>query len=126
MAAIGAAACGDDTPTTPTPTTPVTVTDTFAGSLNRNGAASYSFATAASGNITASITSLAPDSTLIVGLSLGTWNGTSCQIVLANDKASQSSLLIGTASAAGNLCVRVYDVGNVTDPITYELQVNHP
>ena len=40
--ALGAAACGSDTPTTPTtPTTPVTVTDTFAGTLTPNGAASY-------------------------------------------------------------------------------------
>ena len=126
VTALCASACGDDTPSTPTPTTPVTVTDTWAGALNRNGAASYSFSTAASGNVTATISSLQPDSTVVVGLSLGTWNGTSCQVVLANDKATQSSYLIGTASAAGSLCVRVYDVGNVVDPLTYEIQVNHP
>ena len=62
----------------------------------------------------------------MVGLSLGTWNGTSCQIVLANDKATQAAVVIGTASSAGSLCVRVYDVGNVADPITYEIQVVHP
>lgn len=124
--AVGAPACSSDTPTTPTTTTPVTVTDTFAGTLNQNGAASYSFTTAASGNVTAALSSLAPDSSLIVGLSLGTWNGSSCQIVLANDKATQSAVIIGTASAAGSLCVRVYDVGNVVGPATYEIQVNHP
>jgi len=124
--ALGAAACGSDLPSTPTPTTPVTVTDTFAGTLNRNGAASYSFTTASSGSVTAALTALAPDSTLIVGLSLGTWNGFACQIVLANDKATQTSTVIGTASAAGSLCVRVYDVGNVSDPTTYEIQVTHP
>jgi hypothetical protein len=124
--AVGAAACGSDLPTTPTPTPPVTVTDTFAGTLNRNGAASYSFTTASSGSVTAALTTLAPDSTLIVGLSLGTWNGFACQIVLANDKATQTSTVVGTASAAGSLCVRVYDVGNVGDPTTYEIQVTHP
>jgi hypothetical protein len=124
--AVSAAACGDDTPATPTPTTPLTVTDTFAGTLNPNGAASYSFTTAASGNVTATLATLGPDSTLIVGLSLGTWNGTSCQIVLANDKATQASVIVGAASGAGNLCVRVYDVGNVVSPATYEVQVNHP
>lgn len=124
--AVGAAACSSDTPTTSTPTTPVTVTDTFTGTLNQNGAASYSFTTAASGNVTAMLTTLAPDSALIVGLSLGTWSAGSCQIVLANDKATQFSTVVGTASAAGNLCVRVYDVGNVAAPATYEIQVNHP
>ena len=26
----------------------------------------------------------------------------------------------------GRLCVRVFDVGNVSEPATYEIQVNHP
>jgi hypothetical protein len=125
--AVATASCGgSDTPTTPTPTTPVTVTDTFAGTLTQNGAASYSFTTAASGSVTAALTSLAPNSSLVVGLSLGTWNGFACQVVLANDKAIQSSVVVGAASSAGSLCVRVYDVGNVGDPTTYEVQVTHP
>jgi len=124
--ALGAAACGSDTPTTPTPTTPVSVTDTFAGTLTANGAASYTFTTAASGAVTATLTTLAPDSTLIVGIALGTWNGNACQIVLSKDSATQLSFLVGQASQASTFCVRIYDVGNVTDPATYEVQVNHP
>ncbi len=124
--ALAAAACSNDTTTTPTPIAPVTVTDTFSGTLGRNGATSYTFLTAASGNIIASLVALAPDNTLIVGMSLGTWNGVSCQIVLANDKATQNSTVLGTASGSGSLCVRIYDVGNVVTPITYEIQVNHP
>lgn len=124
--ALGTAACGSSTPTTSTPTTPVTVTDTFAGTLTANGAASYTFTTAASGAVTATLTTLAPDSTLIVGIALGTWNGNACQIVLSKDSATQLSFLIGQASQASTFCVRIYDVGNVTDPATYEMQVNHP
>jgi hypothetical protein len=124
--ALGAAACGDDTTTTPTTTTPVTVTDTFAGTLTPSGGASYSFTTAQSGQVTATLTTLAPDSALIVGFSLGTWNGNSCQLVITKDQATQSSYVIGAASAAGSLCVRIYDVGNVIDPATYVIQVNHP
>lgn len=125
--ALSAVACGSDTPTTPTtPTTPATVTDTFAGTLTPNGAASYTFTTAVSGQVTATIATLSPDSTLIVGLALGTWNGNACQIVLSKDAATQLSFLIGQASQASTFCVRIYDVGNVIDPATYELQVNHP
>src|SRR5258708_6142499 len=65
--AFGAAACGSDTPTTPTTTTPVTVTDTFAGTLTANGAASYTFTTAASGTVTATLATLSPDTSLVVG-----------------------------------------------------------
>ena len=110
----------------PTPTTPVTVTDTFAGTLTSNGAASYQFTTAASGTVTATLATLSPDSTLIVGIALGTWSANACQIVLSKDSATQSSFIVGQASQANTFCVRIYDVGNVTDPATYELQVNHP
>jgi hypothetical protein len=124
--ALGAAACGNDTTTTPTPTTTVTVTDTFSGTLTTSGAASYAFTTAASGQVVATIATLAPDSTLVVGLSLGTWNGNACQIVITKDQATQSSYVVGQASSAGSLCVRIFDVGNVINPTTYDVQVNHP
>ena len=126
LLAIGASACSNDTTTPTTPTTAVTVTDTFAGPLTQNSGATHSFSTAASGNVSALITNLSPTSSIIVGLSLGTWNGASCSIVLVNDKATQTSSLLGTASGSGTLCVRVYDVGNITEPITYEVQVTHP
>jgi hypothetical protein len=124
--ALGTAACGSSTPTTPTTTTPVTVTDTFAGTLTPNGAASYNFTTASSGSVTATLATLSPDTTLIVGLSLGTWNGNACQVVLSKDSATQFSFIVGQAAQASTFCVRIYDVGNVTDPATYEIQVNHP
>ncbi len=123
--AAAAASCGDGTTTTPTPTVPPTLTDTYSGTLNRNGAASYSFTMSQSGDVQATLTSLAPNATLLVGLSLGTWNGVSCQVVLANDKATTFSRVVGAASGAGSLCVRIYDVGNVTEPVTYEIQVVH-
>jgi hypothetical protein len=124
--AVSAVACGSGTTTAPTPTTPVTVTDTFAGTLTSNGAASYAFTTAASGTVTATLATLSPDTTLVVGMALGTWNGNACQIVLSKDSATQFSFIVGQASQANTYCVRIYDVGNVIDPATYELQVNHP
>ena len=44
--------CDDDNtpPTTPTP--PPTTTDTFSGTVNRNGAVTHTFATTASGTAT--------------------------------------------------------------------------
>lgn len=124
--ALGTVACGSSTTTTPTPTTPTTVTDTFSGTLTTNGAASYAFTTAASGTVTATLASLTPNTTLVVGIALGTWNGNACQIILSKDSATQASFITGQASQANTYCVRIYDVGNVTDPQTYDLQVNHP
>ena len=125
-AALAAAGCGSDTPTTPTtPSIPVT-TDTFPGTLTPNSGRTHLFITARSGSITATLTSLGPDSGLTVGLALGTWNGNACAIQLAKDNAVQSSVLIGASSAAGSLCVRIYDIGTLTDPVDYSIEVKHP
>lgn len=116
----------NDLSTPTTPTTPTIVTETFSDTLGRNGARTHSFSSQSSGNVTATLTTLAPDSTLVVGLSLGTWNGAVCQIVLANDSATQATVVTGGVSSFGSLCVRIYDVGNITDEITYEITVVHP
>lgn len=123
-AALAASACSGDDTIAPTPT-PTQLSDVFPGTLSRNSAASHSFAVAQSGSVAATITALAPDSTLVLGLSLGTWNGSACQVVIDNNNATLNTQVVGTASSSGSLCVRIYDVGNITDPITYEILVVH-
>jgi hypothetical protein len=102
------------------------VTEVFAGELNRNGAATHPFLAGASGTVTATLDTLAPEDTAAIGLSMGTWNGSACQIVIANDNAAQGALVIGAASTAGNLCVRVYDVGKIPALASYQVTVVHP
>jgi len=122
---VGAAACGDDTPTAPEqPAQRPTVTEEFTGRLTVNGAATHSFATG-SGQISVTVTELVPDSAAVIGVSLGTWNGTACQIVLANDNATQTGSILGTATGPGNFCARVYDVGKLTAATEYKVTVVH-
>ena len=126
--ALSAAACSNNnTVTAPTPTTtPVSVTDTFNGTLNRNGAASFPFNVSAQGVVYATLTSVA-DTTVPMGFSLGIWNTTTsvCSMVLSNDAAVQGTTLTGSATNIGQLCVRVYDVGKLVDPLDYQLTVVH-
>jgi hypothetical protein len=131
VAVVGllAATCSDSTSSTPTTATPTTIQDTFSGTLNQNGAATNQFTTLQSGTVTATLSSLvAPDSSSPpnVGLALGTWNGNSCTAVLSKDSANVSSSITGNVSAAGVLCVRIYDVGNITTSVDYTINVNHP
>jgi hypothetical protein len=121
-----AAGCGDDTPDTPTIPTPVLVTETFSGTITPNGAATHTFVSQRAGTVTATLTTVTPDETLVLGLGLGTWNGVVCQVTLANDQARKGSVITGTVSAIGNLCVRVFDNGNFTEPTSYEVVVQHP
>ena len=63
------------------------------------------------------LSTLNPDNTLTIGLSLGTWNGESCQTVIARDSTVVGNSIVGTASSSGNFCIRVYDAaGTLTEP----------
>jgi hypothetical protein len=129
--ALTAAACGGSDPIIPPPTGPtIPVTDTFPptppGTLTPNGAVTHSFQAAAAGTIQASITALS-DTAAVVGFALGTFNGTGCQLIIANDTARQGTLITGSTTSSGALCVRIYDAtGTLTGPIEYTLSVTHP
>jgi hypothetical protein len=127
VAVLALNACSSDEPTTPTaPTTPTIISETFSGSVTRNGAQTHPFATQGSGTVTAIITLLAPDNTVKMGLALGTWNGSACQLVITKDDAGENIAITGAVSALGSLCVRIYDVGNLTAATDYEIRIDHP
>jgi hypothetical protein len=128
LMALGTTACdsGDDTtPTTPTLPTP-NVTETFAGSININGAATFTFPTSTGGTVNATLRTITPVSTIQVSLALGTWNGVNCQVVLNNDRASQGGSITGNVSGSGTLCVRISDIGQITQQTGFEIVVVHP
>lgn len=119
-----AAACGNGDNATPTaPTAPVTVTVTFTGTLNRQGSNTHPFTTDG-GAIIATLTTVSPEATL--GVTLGTWNGVACQTVISNDRAAQGTAVIGSATGSGNVCVRLYDIGAITQETSYEVTIVHP
>jgi len=130
LGSLAAGACSDNistnTPTTPTLPTAPTTTETFSGTLTINGAATHVFASTIAGTVTAQITAVDPSASQVFGLSLGTWNGSSCQVVIANDAATLNSIATGQVTAATNLCARVYDVGKLSDSLSYTITVIHP
>jgi hypothetical protein len=130
MLGLLATACGSNdptTPTTPTTPTPAPITEPlFTGTLKTNGAATYPFTATTGGTITATLTTLAPDSSVGIGLSIGTWTGSACQIVIANDNAAQAAVITGTVTAAASLCVRVYDVGKLSASADFTVTIVHP
>jgi|SRR5215471_356519 len=126
--AVLAAGCDNGPVITPTPVGP-TVTQTFTGTLTKNGALTHQFSSLSRGTITATLTSLNPDSSLALGISLGTWNiaQSSCQTILANDAATIGKGVSGSVSGVGDLCLRVYDAsGALTTSQDYSVDVVHP
>ena len=127
MAPLAFSACDDDDPITP-PTAPDPVTETISGSITRNGAESKPFTVSGAGPVTATLKTIGNDNTLVVGFMLGNWINNACSAVLANDAATGGSVLAGTMSSAGTLCVRMYDVGNIPadQSVSYSVEVVHP
>ena len=126
IAAVGIGCSGeiDNLPTTPDP---VIVTDTFTGTININGAATHNVFTSATGTVTATLTSLGENAPAKVGFSMGTLAGATCTVILHNDNAVVTSILQGTVTTlGGSLCVRIHDVGALTESVAYTFTVTHP
>lgn len=120
-------------PTNPNP--PPRVTTSLTGSITPNGAETKGLAVSAAGLVTATLTSVAyqvdegeePDTTPVtVGMALGTLNASGiCQVVLTQDSAVQGTVINGNVQGLGAICVRIYDTGKLTGPITYTVNVEH-
>jgi hypothetical protein len=128
LLAFVAAACDDNNSIT-TPITPtVPKTDTFEGTVTQSGATTHNFDVGAAGAVVATLKTVGADNTLVVSFALGTWTGTACSIVLANDAATGGAILTGTMTGIGTLCARVGDVGNIPSGpgVAYTIEVVHP
>lgn len=130
--ALTTAGCGSDTPTGPTDPgdTPVEITESFPasgpGTLTPNGGITHIFGVQRAGRITATLTTLAPDSSVRLGLNLGSWNGVACTQHITKDDATQGTTIIGEATATGNYCIRIFDsAGTLTGPVEYQTTVTH-
>jgi hypothetical protein len=120
--------CEGEIANIPTTPDPVVVTETFSGTLNINGGATHNVFTSATGVVTATLTSLGENPPSKVGFTMGTLSGVgTCSVVLTNDNAVVTTVLTGTvATLGGSLCVRIHDVGALTQSVDYTLVVSHP
>jgi hypothetical protein len=139
-------ACGGSSPTAgPSAPTYISYTDTFSdGTLQQNSDQnSPDFGPAGSphrftihqasatypGSIDVTITSMSPLSTITVGIGLTTWNTTSqsCDmpLQLTTPSAKVGLTISGQVGAPGDLCVAIFDVGNVLGSTAYSITVVH-
>lgn len=124
------AGCGDDDPpTTPTPVQPLV--EPITGSLRPLSVRIHPFSVHSPGSVTITVTQITPNdpnAPTVIGMDLGTALGPSvCQVEVSNTDVVQGEAVSGTATTAGTLCVRIYDVSQNGLPgeITYVLSVQH-
>jgi hypothetical protein len=120
--------CGE-TPTSPTNTTGTTaptISETFSDTLVQGGSNTHTLH-AAAGSVTTQVLGIGPVSTLVIGVKIGTWSNGVCTAVVTSETATTGTLLLGTATSSIDLCMSVYDVGNIAEgaSATYSIQVVH-
>lgn len=125
-AALAPAGCGDsNTPTSPTtPTGPVT--ETYNTQVWPGGFASRTFVVTTTGTVSVTLTTTTPaDATLglVVGVPQGTGGCAPTSSVRA--RASSTPHIVLTADK-GVYCTMVYDLGTLTDPVSFTIKVEHP
>jgi hypothetical protein len=149
---LGSVACGSSSSSSSTTgPTPTTYTETFSGSLNQATSTFYTdpnpttagtyavdygpsdaphhFTVHQAGNIDATLTDIQPVNTVTLGLGLGVWDDTAqaCNLQLSSGSAKLNLTLAASVSVAGEICVGVYDVQNLSSAlaVTYTVSVNH-
>jgi hypothetical protein len=116
-------ACGSNSTTTPTLTTDTVTGRVLAGSFDGR-----QFAVTAQGTVTLTLVSLAPQSTITMGVGIGQQDPTTGQCVLFGQN---ESFKVGGAPLTGSLgpgvyCFVIYDIGNVVGSVDYTLTLQHP
>ena len=113
-----------NTPQVPTQPSLVTITQSFSGTLTVNGAQTHSFTVDRAGTVSAQVKSLS-DQAATLGVSLGTYNGSACTIIISKTDAVLNTSVAGTAQSTGQFCVWVNDVGKLTSGLDYTIDVTH-
>ena len=124
------AACGgSDNTSTVTAPTGTLVTDSFSGTVPVGGVGPiHQFTVNVGGNLSVTLLTAGPPSTITMGVAVGTPSGTTCALLSGRSAPTtppgSTAQLNGTVSAQ-RLFVEVVDVGNAAGPITYTLSVAH-
>jgi hypothetical protein len=125
-----AGACGavfgcSDTTETPTTTTVPSTEFTVSSSFTKSGSASRTFVNTAAGDVNLTLTSASPAVALGIGVGIPRSNGAGCEVSSYVVTSSSPSPQLIASAEAGTFCVKVFDVGNVVETVTFSLFVKH-
>jgi hypothetical protein len=86
----------------------------------------YTFTVAKSGQVSITLTSVAPTATTALGLGIGTANGTACVLSSSTPTAiAGSTAQIAVTESPGTYCVKVYDPGTLSASVTFTVTIAH-
>lgn len=119
-AAALAAACG-----TSSTTTGATVSETFTGVVNASSSWMQTVNVVGDGELDVQIASIAPQSTITVGVGIGQLVSGQCALITYLDDMRVGSIASALV-APGAYCIDVVDVGNIQGSDTVTVTATHP
>ena len=135
LAASGAAACGDDEPSTPTsPSVPEESVDAttrlFTGTLAPRGTVFYSFTVPQASGVFLTLASLTPTSGRIaspdrVVLGLGVPRGTGCAVSTTITTSADLAAQLREWRSAGVHCASLADPGVLTADVSFAVRIGY-
>jgi hypothetical protein len=128
VAAAVTPACNKSTPTAATTPAATRTTDTFSGSVTPGGRDVHTFPVTAEGAIDVTLTSVAPASAAVMGISLGMAGDNGCAALAGASTltAAGTAAQLSGIVTAGTMCVDVHDPGTLTATVSYTVTVLHP
>ncbi|HYM22606.1 MAG TPA: hypothetical protein VEU08_05345 [Vicinamibacterales bacterium] len=124
--AVVCAACSDPAPPGAPSVVDATITEVFTATLNQFGTNVHQFTVNQIGTLTVTLNSVVPGAA--VGVNVGTPSvstGSCIAISSLTAVGGPNTQISGTATITGSFCVSVTDVGNLVEPVTYTITVNH-
>jgi hypothetical protein len=125
---VVSSACNDAaSPTAPSPAmSPVTVV--YDSQLYPRGAASRTLSVTQSGDVVVTLTSVRPDASVALGVGLGIprADGGGCHLSHSVIAASGASPQLSATVDSGTYCVKVFDLGTLTDAVSFSITIVHP
>ena len=129
---VSAGACNKEespvAPSDPAAIQPIVV-ESFTGTVGLLGSAFYSFTVPVTGNVSLLLHQLSEAgaaSTAIMGVGFGVPRGTDCTVTSTGAGAASGTPQLTTSAAAGVYCVRITDLGNLTAPATFAINIIRP
>jgi hypothetical protein len=127
-----AGACNDDSPSAPNQppnSGGAPIVESFTGTLAQNGSTFYSFNVPQTGQVLLTLITLreaGADSTALVSLGIGNPVGTGCNVLTGSVIAAGASPQVSTTQNPGIYCARLGDLGNLTGPATFHVNIARP
>ena len=123
IAAVLLIGCGGNSGTAPSTTSTIT-SENWSGVLAPGGTSSRSFTVTNTGTI--NLTMNSAGATVGLGVGLPRVTGGGCRVGVQVITGPASNPQISTAAEAGQYCVQVFDTGTLTDPIPFNVKIDHP